>query len=136
MLQALIPILAPILGDTIKRVMPDKDKQVEAEREIRLALLEKSTEIESAANNIILAEAKSEHWITASWRPILMLTITAIIFWNYLAGPLISAIFQFNLVLELPDQLWTLLTVGVGGYAVGRSGEKISQNLRRTNGDK
>ena|SRR6056300_359089 len=121
MLQALIPILAPILGDTVKRIMPDKDKQVEAEREIRLALLEKSTEIESAANNIILAEAKSEHWITASWRPILMLTITAIIFWNYLAGPLISAIFQFNLVLELPDQLWTLLTVGVGGYAVGRS---------------
>jgi hypothetical protein len=131
---ALTTMLAPILGDVIKRVAgPDQDKQLDAEREIRLALLEHSEQLETAASSIILAEAKSEHIITATWRPILMLTITAIIFWNYLMGPLVSAMFTFDLVLELPDQLWTLLTVGVGGYAVGRSGEKIANNLRRNN---
>jgi hypothetical protein len=28
-------------------------------------------------------------------------------------------------MLELPGGLWALLNVGVGGYAVGRSAEKI-----------
>jgi len=33
-------------------------------------------------------------------------------------------------VLELPGGLWALLTTGVGGYVVGRSGEKIVQSIK------
>jgi hypothetical protein len=34
-------------------------------------------------------------------------------------------------MIPLPDELWTLLTVGVGGYVVGRSGEKVAKTLRK-----
>ena len=79
MIGALLPVIGPLLGDVVKRVLPeDKDKRAEIEREINMALISNSAQIEQAAASVILAEAKSEHWITATWRPILMLTITAI----------------------------------------------------------
>ena len=37
----------------------------------------------------------------------------------------------FPLTIDLPEQLWTLLTVGVSGYIVGRSGEKIADKIRK-----
>ena len=138
MIAALLPVLGPILGDVIKRVLPeDKDKRADIEREINMALLGNSAAIEQAAASVILAEAKSEHWITATWRPVLMLTITAIVGWNFLIAPLIELsvlLFtgdQVPLSIPLPEQLWTLLMVGVGGYVVGRSGEKIAKNIKK-----
>lgn len=123
----LLTILAPILGDVVKKVIPDKARHAEIEREVKLALLDSSNTLEEQAGKIILAEAKSEHWITASWRPLLMLVIIAIVAMNYLMFPILNMILQpeVELMLELPDQLWNLLQIGVGGYVVGRSGEKI-----------
>ena len=138
MIAALLPVLGPIVGDVIKRVLPeDKDKRADIEREINMALLGNSAAIEQAAASVILAESKSEHWITATWRPILMLTITAIVGWNFLIAPLIelavllSTNDQVPLSIPLPEQLWNLLMIGVGGYVVGRSGEKIAKSLKK-----
>jgi hypothetical protein len=36
-------------------------------------------------------------------------------------------------MLELPDKLWNLLTIGVGGYVVGRSAEKIAESYAKKN---
>ena len=138
MIGALLPVLAPILGDVIKRVLPeDKDKAAEIERELNMQLMMNSASLEKAASDIILAEAKSEHWITSSWRPLLMLTITAIVAWNFLFAPLIEMVVVLStgsdlpLMIDLPEELSMLLTIGVGGYTLGRSGEKIVNNLKR-----
>ena len=37
----------------------------------------------------------------------------------------------FGIQLDLPDALWTLLTIGVGGYTLGRSSEKIADKLKK-----
>ena len=136
MIGALLPIIAPIIGDVAKRILPaDKDKAADIEREINMALISNSASIEQAAASVILAEAKSEHWITACWRPILMLTITAIVAWNFLLAPLIELGVllwtgnQIPLAIDLPEELWQLLVVGVGGYVVGRSIEKSAKNI-------
>jgi hypothetical protein len=95
-----------------------------------------SAAIEQSAASVILAEAKSEHKITAIWRPLLMVVITAIIGWNFLIAPLVElavTLFtgdQIPLSIPLPDQLWSLLMIGVGGYVVGRSGEKMVKNFK------
>jgi len=137
MIAALLPVLAPLLGDVIKRVLPeDKDKAADIEREINMALIGNSAAIEQAAASVILAEAKSEHKITAIWRPVLMMTITAIVAWNFLFAQLIelAVLVMFGdripLSIPLPDQLWNLLMIGVGGYVVGRSGEKMVKNFK------
>jgi hypothetical protein len=138
LIGALIPVLAPLLGDVVKRVLPeDKDKAAEIERELSMQLMMNSATVEKAAADVILAEAKSDSWLASSWRPILMLVITAIVAWNFLFAPLIELAVvlitndQIPLAIDLPSELWTLLTVGVGGYVMGRSGEKIVNNLRK-----
>lgn len=138
MIGALLPVIGPLLGDVIKRVLPaDKDKAQEIEREINMALINNSKQIEQAAASVILAEAKSEHFITATWRPILMLTITAIVAWNFLFGALVELAVkiatgdQMPLTIPLPDELWNLLMIGVGGYVVGRSAEKVADKVKK-----
>ena len=115
MIGALIPVLAPILGDVVKRVLPeDKDKAAEIARELSMQLMMNSASVEKAAADIILAEAESESWITSSWRPILMLVITAIVAWNFLLAPLIELAVELStnnripLSIDLPSELWTL----------------------------
>ena len=126
MIRTLIPILTPIVGDVLKRIIPDSNVRDEIERETKLALLEHADSLEQIRGDIILAEAKSENWITSAWRPLLMMVAISIIAMNYLVFPLIAIVYpeMNNHVLELPEQLWNLLTLGVGGYIVGRSGEK------------
>ena len=126
MISSLIPVLAPILGDVLKKIIPDSDKRAEIERETKLALLEHTDSLERIRGDIILAEAKSENWITSAWRPLLMMVAISIIAMNYLVFPIIAIGYPsvMDHVLELPEQLWNLLTLGVGGYIVGRSGEK------------
>ena len=71
--------------------------------------------------------SKSQSWLTTTWRPLLMMVVISIIAVNYLVFPIIAIGYPevMDNVLELPDQLWDLLTLGVGGYVVGRSGEKM-----------
>lgn len=74
---------------------------------------------------VIIAEAKSG-WLSRSWRPILMLAITTILVNNYIVYPYLNDLeIGKAVMLEFPDQMWNLLTVGVGGYIGGRSAEKI-----------
>ena len=137
----MLPILTailPLVGEVLGRILPeDSNKKAEIEREINMALVSNSHAIERAAAQVITAEATSEHTITATWRPILMLTITAIVGWNYLLAPISELILshalgqQAMLSIPLPDELWNLLMIGVGGYVVGRSGEKIAGKLRK-----
>lgn len=125
MSASLITVLAPIVGDLIKRLIPDSDKATDVEREVKLALLEHTDSIESLRGKIVLEEAKSQHWMTATWRPLLMMVVVCIIAMNYLFFPLLQLLFGVTIMLELPEELWNLLTIGVGGYIVGRSGEKM-----------
>lgn len=127
MMTQLLTIFGPILGDVVKKIVPDTDKHKEIEQEVKLALLEHTDSLEALRGQIVLAEAKSQNWLTSSWRPLLMLIAIAIIAMNYLVFPLIGIFYPqiADHVLVLPDQLWNLLTLGVGGYIVGRSGEKM-----------
>ena len=68
---------------------------------------------------IVKAEAESEHWLTSTWRPIVMLTFCA----------LVVADQTGLLTFRLADQAWTLLQLGLGGYVVGRSIEKTAPRL-------
>ena len=75
-----------------------------------------------------MAEAQGESWLQRNWRPILMLTIVAIVANNYVISPYIRLFFNESIILDLPDKLWNLLQIGVGGYVIGRSAEKIAES--------
>ena len=84
-----------------------------------------------AQGDIITAEAKSEHWIVASWRPITMLVFVFIIANNYILAPYISMLFSIEVpTLDLTQNMWDLLKLGIGGYIVGRSVEKSAKHFK------
>ena len=78
----------------------------------------------AAASGVVEAEAQSEHWLTANWRPIAMLTFVVIIANNYILYPYLSLFWSAAPTLAIPPDMWALLKIGLGGYVVGRSVEK------------
>jgi|TARA_R110000796_G_scaffold66490_4_gene152941 hypothetical protein len=127
----MIAALFPIIGEVIKRVLPNKDKQVEAQSKLNSMMLDGSFKEFEKQADIIIAEAQSEHKLTAQWRPITMLVFVIIIANNYLVYPYLSLFWIEAPLLELPPDLWQLLKIGLGGYVVGRSGEKIAQVFKK-----
>ena len=134
---AAIPIIGPIIEKIIgvvDKAIPDKDlaEKLKSELQSQMLNLDYSAvekEIEARAK-IIVAEAQGESWLQRNWRPILMLTIVTIVANNYLIFPYLSAMFGIGMKLDLPDALWNLMTLGVGGYIAGRSGEKIIETWK------
>lgn len=120
MIAALLPALVPILGDVIRRIVPDGEAQAKVEAELSIALMQRAQEIESAAAEVVQAEAQSEHWLTATWRPIVMLILTSLIVarWLGYSAPGISEAEALK--------LWSIVEIGLGGYVIGRSAEKIA----------
>lgn len=73
--------------------------------------------------DIITSEAKSEHWLVATWRPITMLVFVALVAAHW---------FGFtpeNMTQETIDNLFLLVQIGLGGYVVGRSAEKVAKSI-------
>lgn len=128
-LPMIVGVIAPLISKVIDKTMPNKEEAEKAKAEARLLLLEHSGEMDKIAGEIVLAEAKSDKSLTSQWRPVLMLSITAILINNFLIAPYADAMFGVSVMLEMPNELWQLLNIGVGGYVVGRSGEKIASSL-------
>lgn len=130
--MALDPISAAldIGGKLIDRLWPNPEERAKA----NLALLELAQKGElaefTARAEIVKAEASSENWLAASWRPITMLTFVGLIVarWFGWAAP------------ELTEaeyiKLWSIVEFGLGGYVVGRSVEKIAPSLASALGKK
>lgn len=123
MIQALIPALAPIIGDVVKSVFPDKDKAREIESALIIKLNENATQLNVAAAEIIKAEAQSESWLARNWRPMVMVVFAGLIVarWFGWAAP--------NLTEAEYLKLWSIVEFGLGGYVVGRSVEKIAPSI-------
>ncbi len=129
----MLPFIGPLLGigeKIIDKIWPDPAKAAEAKA--KLAAMASQGELDDMRIHMqaIVAEAKSEHAITATWRPITMLVFVAIIANNYIVAPYVHLIFGVDVQLPLPPQMWDLLKIGLGGYVVGRSVEKVVKGWR------
>lgn len=115
-------MLLDILGigaKLIDKIIPDKEAADKAKLELlKLDQEGQLTELKSQAQ-IINTEAASEHWLAANWRPLTMLVFVALIVarWFGWAAP--------NLAEEEYIKLWSIVELGLGGYVIGRSAEKI-----------
>ena len=78
-------------------------------------VMDYEAKILEAKAKIITAEATGQSWLQRNWRPITMLTFL---------GLVVADSFGL-LAFRLAAEAWTLLQIGLGGYVVGRSAEKI-----------
>ncbi|NIT14782.1 MAG: hypothetical protein GTN99_11270 [Candidatus Dadabacteria bacterium] len=122
----MIQALLPVIGSVLDRVLPDKQAAAEAKlKMMELAAKGDLVFLESQAK-IISEEAKSEHVLTATWRPICMLTFLAMLV-SYWFGILPDDVYN-RISSDMFDQFVDLLKIGLGGYVVGRSAEKFAKN--------
>lgn len=133
-------ILGPVVGvvdKVLERVLPDPKLRADAMKQAReIAHNESMAEIE-AASRVIVAEAQGESPAQRNWRPHLMYLIMGLLVFNGVAVPLVEATFAVKLpILEawssIPEDMWTLLHVGVGGYVASRGLEKIADKVTIT----
>jgi hypothetical protein len=120
--------IAKMIGGIVDKAIPDKDLKEKLKHELNAQLINGDHEELIAKSKIVQAESSSKHWLTATWRPALMWICIIVIANNYIISPILNAILGTSLELTIPDPMWNLLTIGVSGYIVGRSGEKIAQN--------
>lgn len=128
-------LLTAGLGKTVDQVLgrffEDKDQAAQAAHELRLGMLEHDETAQQVARDVVVAEAQSDHWLTSAWRPITMLVFVAIVANNYILAPYIDLFFNAGLQLDVPAPMWDLIKIGLGGYVVGRSAEKVAERVRR-----
>lgn len=111
------------VGDIIDKISTTDEERLILKKEIIEIIKEFANNIVEISSKVIITEAQGS-WLQRNWRPILMLAFGFIIIYRYFIS------FLFNLPSpELPEKFWDLLEIGVGGYIIGRSIEKISSNI-------
>lgn len=108
--------LVGAVGEVVDRLtLPAREK-----RQLEADLLQVFAEWERArveAQSAVLVEEAKGSWLQRSWRPLVMLVFAVIV----LVGTFTSLP-----ILEETSRFWDLLEIGLGGYVVGRGGEKIA----------
>jgi hypothetical protein len=117
--------------DVVDKIVPDKDLAEKLKFALRGRIQEiahnEFMSVLKAQTQIITTEAKGG-WLQRNWRPMLMCEFGVIIANNYIVAPYVGMIAgaEYAIQLQIPPDMWGLLKLGVSGYVVGRSMEKVA----------
>jgi hypothetical protein len=99
-------------------------KLFEAQAGLFAKLMDYETRLAEGRAAVIRAEAQGQGALQRNWRPIAMLTFLVLVVCD-----------AFGLLaFRLAPEAWTLLQIGLGGYVVGRSVEKVAPALLAARG--
>ena len=128
---SLVKNLAKPITDVIDDVNTSKEEKMLIEQAILEMEQNASDLLVETQGKIIEAEAKSEHFLTSTWRPITALVFVAIVANNYIIAPYTGALFGTEIMLEIPNQMWDLITLMIGGYVGSRGVEKVAKEWKK-----
>lgn len=126
LIAAILPSIVEAGKSALSSIFPsqeDKAKREWAEQAFITQVLDRAQTMEVAAAGIVKAEAESGNWLTASWRPLTMLTFVTLIVARWM-GYSAPGITEAEIL-----KLWDIVQLGLGGYVIGRSAEKILPSL-------
>lgn len=103
-----------------EEVLKIKESMFKIEQATTLKMMEYESQLLESRTKIISAEATGASWIQRNWRPVTMLTFLVLVVLDSLK----------ILPTPLAEEAWTMLQIGLGGYVVGRSGEKIAKVMK------
>ena len=110
--------IVKIGASILDKVIPDPEEKAKAQ--LKLLELQQAGQLETlrTSRDVIVAEANSEHVITATWRPVVMLTLTALVVAHFLGFT------AENISEGQIEGLLLIVQYGLTGYILGRSTEK------------
>ena len=111
------------VGGVVDKFVTNDEERLQAKKELTEVVTKFTTDITAAQADVLKVEL-SGNWMQRSWRPVLMLAFGFIILYQYF----ISQVFNLPLV-DLPERFFDLLEIGLGGYVIGRSVEKVIDSV-------
>lgn len=112
-------MILPSVFSLVDKLIPNQ--QAAAEAKLKVMEMQQSGQLKEFEGAVqILTTEMQGNWLQKSWRPIVMLIFTALIVARWLgwSAP--------NLSQEEYMALWSIVELGLGGYVIGRSAEKIA----------
>lgn len=96
-----------------------KNNIIQIQTGLEIKILEYEKKLVEAQAEVINAEATGHSWLQRNWRPITMITFLILVVLD-----------SFGLLaFRLSGDAWILLKIGLGGYVIGRSAEKIAPKI-------
>ncbi|WP_169697822.1 3TM-type holin [Methylophaga nitratireducenticrescens] len=125
MWNLLVKPVADVVNRIVDKVAPDAGMAEKLKFEITQALIQADNQTLQQQANVIMSEATGESWLQRNWRPISMLVFVGLVVahWLGMTAPNLSE----EQVLALLD----IVQVGLGGYVIGRSAEKVMREYKR-----
>ena len=93
---------------------------IQAQFTAQMQGIEYEKQLLAARSSVVLAEAKSDSWLTKSWRPLTALILVGLVVARFL-GYTAPGVSPAEYI-----ELWSLVKLCLGGYIGSRSVEKIA----------
>ena len=112
-------------GEALDGIITSDEERLHAKNALQQMFIDEALNSQKIQTEIINAEAKG-NFLQRSWRPILMLGFGFVVLYSKFIAP------AFNLPnTALEPDFWELLRLGIGGYVIGRSAEKIATTITK-----
>lgn len=125
MLQ-LVTLFLPILD----KLIPDPNKRLEAQNEIIKTISEQEGKLYDAMKDVMVADSQSDSKYTKNARPTLVYWSLGMVSLIIFLAPLGYDTAILLSLSKVPTELWQLMTVGIGAFTIGRSGEKMVKSYK------
>lgn len=106
------------VGSVVDNLTVSDDEKSRAKKELTEVVMSNMNRLAETQGEVIKTEMQGG-WLQRSWRPIVMLSFTALLFARWFG---LTESVDGELELKLMD----IIQFGLGGYVIGRSAEKIA----------
>lgn len=110
------------VGGIVDNVFTNDDEKSTAKKQLTEVVLKSLNDVAQVQGEVIKTEMKG-NWLQRSWRPLMMLTFGTILVCKWFG--LTDTEIDHELELKLMD----IVEIGLGGYVIGRSVEKVSDKV-------
>ena len=127
--MGLLDIISPLVGGVGKIIddvqtsgeekLKAKTKLLAIQSDLSKAALEYEATIIKEQASIVRAESASQSWLARNWRPIAMLTFITLVVLHWTGHT------SDNVTEDEALAMFQLIKIGLGGYVVARTTEKI-----------
>lgn len=120
----LIDDVLKLVMPTINKLVPDPQAQAQAKVELQTVLTSQLSAVLDASKSVMVADSSQDDKYTKRARP-------SVVYWSMGFATLIATAGAFghaqpmlDALKQIPSDLWTLMTVGIGAFGVSRGVEK------------
>jgi len=119
-------LINTIKGGSPEEKLAAQTQLMEIQSAFQTKLLEADLQFAAAQRDVIVSEATGHSWLQRNWRPLTMLTMVffiGVIVWT--GGYVNGRELDHDFVMEI----LSIIKIGLGGYVIGRSAEKIAPQV-------